>query len=142
MTLQQVAESVWKIIPQFQSRDIPRTIEFYTKDLGFTLGGTYNIKDGQPRFCSVYAGHKAAANIYYFDFMGEREFQTSSAMIALGKQEVDLLYEDLILKGKVQMLEDIGDTMWGYRQFTIGDPDGNRITFFRFLEGENPKIDE
>jgi hypothetical protein len=43
--------------------------------------------------------------------------------------------------GRVQIEEEIGDRPWVYRQFSVLNPDGNRITFFRFLEGGNPSDD-
>lgn len=57
--------SAWKIIPQFQSRDIESSVKFYTGVLGFELGGV-KPDDGssKPYSASVAAGRKAEANIY------------------------------------------------------------------------------
>ncbi|KAM0280223.1 hypothetical protein ACHAQH_004181 [Verticillium albo-atrum] len=128
--------SAWKIIPSLQSKSIEATVAFYTNDLGFTLGGTESDDNG-PYFCSVAAGSKAAANIYFFRAAPE-EFKTGSAMIAVGTTEIDDFYKYLRGRPKVKIAEDIEDKSWGYRQFSILDPDGNRLTFFRFLEGGNP----
>ncbi|WP_425457686.1 VOC family protein [Catellatospora sichuanensis] len=35
---------------------------------------------------------------------------------------------------QVPVVEPPRDTEWGYRQFTITDPDGHRLHLFRFLE--------
>lgn len=59
-------------------------------------------------------------------------------MIALGTAELDEYYDILVEEGKVKITEPIEDKQWGYRQFTLEDPDGNKITFFKFLEGGNP----
>ena len=135
-------QSAWKIIPQFQARDIPATVDFYTKTLGFTLGGVHGNDEGKPNFCSVFAGHKAAANIYFFKAVEGERFETSSAMIALGTVELDLFYQTLESLGTVDIVEGIEDKEWGYRQFSIKDLDGNRLTFFKFLEGGNPGTEE
>jgi uncharacterized glyoxalase superfamily protein PhnB len=135
-------ESAWKIIPQFPSRDIPTTIAFYTETLGFTLGGTHGDGGDGPTFCSVYAGAKAAANIYFFKTGEQEHVGTSAAMIALGTEQLDQLFERLRSAGTVEIVEEIEDKEWGYRQFKIKDPDGNTLTFFKFLEGGNPGTEE
>ncbi|OAL73823.1 glyoxalase [Trichophyton violaceum] len=141
--------SAWKIIPQFCSTSISRTIVFYTKSLYFTLGGTHPDNDANtaPTFCSVLIGKKADANIYSFQtklpFSGPNEandrgagednreiFHLSSTMIALGTTELDEYYNILVEEGKVKITEPIEDKQWGYRQFTLEEPDGNEITFF------------
>ncbi|EFQ98244.1 glyoxalase [Nannizzia gypsea CBS 118893] len=152
------SQSAWKIIPQFCSTSIPQTIEFYTKSLYFTLGGTHPDDDVNsiPTFCSVFIGKKADANIYFFKTklpssgpdeakadgsVGEDDqeiFHRSSTMIALGSIELDEYYNILLDEGKVKITKPIEDQPWGYRQFTLEDPDGNEITFFKFLEGGNP----
>ncbi|KAK2822981.1 hypothetical protein FQN49_007590 [Arthroderma sp. PD_2] len=153
------SHSAWKIIPQFCSTSIPRTIKFYTESLYFTLGGTHPDGDENsvPTFCSVAIGKKADANIYFFktklssstpsdqqvqertdDEDSEEIFHRSSTMIALGTTELDEYYNILSKEGKVKITTPIKDQPWGYRQFTLEDPDGNRLTFFKFLEGGNP----
>ncbi len=135
-------QSAWKVIPHFRSRDIQVTVDFYSEQLGFTIGGVHGSDaEGKPTFCSVYAGDKAAANIYLSkpsDAEAEKDWNVSSAWIALGTKQLDELYEQLKSNGVVQIAEEIGDKDWGYRQFAIRDPDGNRLTFFKFLEGGNP----
>lgn len=59
-------------------------------------------------------------------------------MIALGTAELDEFYTYLQSRRKVEIVEPIKDEEWGYRQFTIKDNDGTRLTFFKFLEGGNP----
>ncbi|KAK1639323.1 Glyoxalase/Bleomycin resistance protein/Dihydroxybiphenyl dioxygenase [Colletotrichum phormii] len=134
--------SAWKIIPSLSSRNIAATVEFYTSELGFTLGGTKseNDDDSQLYFYSVYAGNKTAANIYFF-LCDDNEFHPGGVMIALGTAGLDHFQDLLISRGNVEVVEAIRDTPWGYRQFTIKDNDGNRLTFFKFLEGGNPGTD-
>lgn len=151
--------STWKIIPHWPSRSIPATVAFYTSVLGFTLGGTYVHADhpraasGEPTFASLFAGDKAAANIYFFlTPRGEgNELEVGRAMVALGTEEVDKLYEKLkdleeerakAAGEKGQGLGDeewavvgsIEDKPWGNREFTLRDIDGNQLSFFCFLD--------
>lgn len=90
--------------------------------------------------CSVAVGVPAIrGNIYFFKTDPEEQtFHPSRAMIALGTEAVDQYYETLKREGEVEIVDEIADKPWGYRQFTIKDPDGNQIQFFRFLEGGNP----
>jgi hypothetical protein len=42
----------------------------------------------------------------------------------------------------VEIVEQMEDKEWGYRQFTVRDLNGNRVTFFRFLGGGDPTNDD
>jgi catechol 2,3-dioxygenase-like lactoylglutathione lyase family enzyme len=145
--------SAWKVIPALKSRSIQATIDFYVGVLGFTLGGTFSSSSSSSgtselTFCSVFAGQKAAANLYFFKEASEgQSFTPGSVLIALGTDELDEFWGVLKMKlsgawkaveGKVRIVEDIRDMPWGWRQFSILDPDDNKVTFFKFLEGGNP----
>jgi uncharacterized glyoxalase superfamily protein PhnB len=129
----ELLQSAWKIIPQFRSRSVLKTVEFYREELEWTVE-----HDGEyPQMCSAFVGKKADANIYFFHHK-DQEFVASSAMIALGTTQLDEFYEHLRARGKIEITEPIADEPWGYRQFSIKDIDGNTLTFFKFLEGGNP----
>lgn len=134
----EIAKSAWKVIPMFHSTSVSLTVRFYTEILGFELGGV-KPEDGTSElyFCSVFIGKRADAN-FYFSKVSAEEFKPSEAMIALGTRELDEYYQYLKGHKEVQIAEDIEDMEWGFRQFTIKDNDGNRLTFFKFLEGGNP----
>ena len=136
-----MASSAWKIIPQFSSASIEKTVDFYRNKLHFEVGGvTTDAEGGEAVFCSVFLGVKAEANIYFTkNFGGAGQAQgLGSAMIALGTAQLDDYYDLLQSEGKVTILEPIQDKAWGFRQFTVEDPDCNQLVFFRFLEGGNP----
>ncbi|KAL2200119.1 hypothetical protein P885DRAFT_27838 [Corynascus similis CBS 632.67] len=126
-------ESAWKIIPHFYSGNVRATVDYYSNVLGFTVGGVHTDKSGLATFCSLYAGDKAAANIYFSNAVSK-----SSAWIALGTTELDDFYRKLQSERLAEIVEELADKEWGYRQFTIRDVDGNTVTFFKFLEGGNP----
>ncbi|KAG2002852.1 hypothetical protein GB937_009388 [Aspergillus fischeri] len=134
----EIVNSAWKVIPMFESRSIPLTVDFYTKTLGFELGSVKpEDNESELYFCSLAIGKKADAN-FYFSKVTPETFKSSHAMIGLGTRQLDDYY--VYLKGKigVEFSEDIEDKPWGFRQFTIKDTDGNSLTFFKFLEGGNP----
>ncbi|KAF4969985.1 hypothetical protein FSARC_2888 [Fusarium sarcochroum] len=131
--------SAWKIIPTFESQSIQRTVDFYVDFLGFSLGGV-KPEDGPPAqytFCSIFAGDKAAANIYFFK-PSSNTIKPGSTYIALGTEQLDQLWDAIKTRRSDVIHEEIEDQPWGYRQFAIKDPDGNTLTFFKFLEGGNP----
>jgi uncharacterized glyoxalase superfamily protein PhnB len=131
----------WKVIPEFSSASIARTIAFYTTSLHFTIGGTHT-PDGstEASFCSLAKGEKAAANIY-FRLCDVKDVTASKAWIAMSLKALELFWQELEASKEVKVVENIGDKEWGYRQFTIADPDGHELTFFAFLEGEEEEED-
>ncbi|KAJ5774021.1 hypothetical protein N7457_008917 [Penicillium paradoxum] len=134
----EVLKSAWKVIPTFQSRSIPLTVQFYTEKLGFGLASLKpEPGSSEPTFCSLFIGKKADAN-FYFSKASTATFTPSQAMIALGTSQLDKHYDYLKCLTDVEIEGEIEDTPWGYRQFTIKDIDGNLLTFFKFLEGGNP----
>ncbi len=133
-----VVRSAWKVIPQFQSSSIGRSVKFYTEELGFELGGLHpDDGSSKPYFASVFAGRKADANIYFHECKPD-EFHPSRCMIALGTTELAEFYQLIQSRANVRITEHIDDKAWGYRQFSLEDSDGNSLTFFKFLEGGNP----
>jgi hypothetical protein len=133
----EIVRSAWKIIPQFSSRSIDATTKFYAEELSFIVGGIYPEDVSVPTFCSVFIGKGAEANIYFHKCAAE-EFRPSKAMIALGTRQLDEFHDHLQARATVEFAHPIKDEVWGYRQFTIKDNDGNELTFFKFLEGGNP----
>lgn len=130
--------SAWKVIPGLKSRDIQATVKFYTDELRFTLGGMHHDSDDEPpTFLSVFVGAKAVVNIYY-DKCDPKDFTPGWVLIAMGTGQIDQYYQALVSTGRVEIEEEIRDRPWGYRQFSVKDVDGNKLTFFRFLEGGNP----
>lgn len=139
VTVKQITDTAWGCIPHFPSRSIPATVEYYTNVLHFMLGGVDPEDSDEPNMCSVAIGIPAIrGNIYLFKTEPGPDFHPGTAMIAMGPEAVDQYYELLKRKGRAEIVDEIEDKPWGYRQFMIRDPDGNRIQFFRFLEGGNP----
>jgi uncharacterized glyoxalase superfamily protein PhnB len=140
--MEQVVSTAWKIIPQFSSRSIAATVAFYKDELHFKLGGEYSHENNDKiTFCSISMGDKSAANIY-FHLNEELEFHPSSAMIAMALEPLNTFYQSLEAKGKVEITDPIEDKVWGYRQFTVKDLDGNKLSFFAFLSDDEESEEE
>jgi catechol 2,3-dioxygenase-like lactoylglutathione lyase family enzyme len=139
-TAHALLQTARKAIPILPCTSIPATVSFYTKTLHFK--GVLPEDPEQP-LCSVSVGVHANANLYLLKYPAEETHTPGTVMIWLGTEALDQYYELLKKQegegegGKVDIAEDIEDKPWGYRQFTVRDPDGNRITFFKFLEGTN-----
>lgn len=142
---QAAIQSAWKVIPGLQSRDIAATCKFYTEELHFELGGMHTEGDGGiPTFLSVAVGKRSVVNLYHRMWEEDKgeAFHPSWVMIAMGTEQLDEYYNQLLSAGRVEVSDKIADRSWGYRQFSIKDGDGNTLTFFRFLEGGNPGTDD
>lgn len=113
-----------KIIPTFPVRDVSSSVRFYVDTLGFTLGG----QTGEE-FASVFQGRVAEVNIY----LRRRTEQFTPAECFVFVEDPDALYAEYTGR-QVHVVQPPWDTEWGYRQFTIADPDGHRLHLFRFLE--------
>lgn len=138
----QLLRSAWKIIPHFPCTSVVATVKFYTENLHFDLGGVHpdDCPIEEATMCSVAIGLKAAANMYLFK--KAPPFEPSATMIAMGTHQLDKYYQILVEEGKVEISMPIEDQLWGYRQFEIKDIDGNRIQFFKFIEGGNPGTED
>jgi DNA-binding transcriptional MerR regulator len=113
-----------KIIPTFPVRDVSSSVRFYVDTLGFTLGGQTG-----GEFASVFQGRVAEVNIY----LRRQTERFTPAECFIFVEDPDAIYGDYSGR-QVQVLEPPRDKEWGYRQFTIADPDGHRLHLFRFLE--------
>jgi len=118
---------------------IARTIDFYCKELHFVVGGSHLPPNStEATFCSLFKGEKAAANIY-FRLSDVGNFRPSSAWIAMSLDALEGFWKELNGKKVVEVVEEIEDKDWGYRQFSTRDCDGNMLTFFCFLEVEGAR---
>ncbi|KAK6544762.1 hypothetical protein TWF694_001445 [Orbilia ellipsospora] len=142
--------SARKIIAKFKCLDVRRTALFYVNDLHFKLGGMHTQEDEtEPYMASLFIGRHADANIYFFRADNVTDQATTNVvipkgelMISLGTKQLDDYYNLLKEEGRVNIVDPIEDKPWGYRQFEIEDLDGNKIQFFRFLEGGTPGDDD
>ena len=116
-----------KMSPQLRVNDINRSVEFYTKQLGFDVDFRYEdfylglIKDG-------YSIHLKLEKIS----IEERENRRNNEHldIIFSVEGIENLYQGILNKS-VEVTQSLRDMPYG-REFYVADPDGHIIAF---LEG-------
>src|SRR6187455_2157758 len=113
-----------KMIPQFLVTDIDRSIEFYTKKVGFEL---------EFRYEDFYAGiikNNCAINLKCGKpTIEERKSkrENEDLDIVFSVEGVEDLYEELVSRS-VEIIQPLCDRPYG-REFYIADPDGYILAF-------------
>ncbi|KAH8925298.1 hypothetical protein BT69DRAFT_1279825 [Atractiella rhizophila] len=128
-----------KIIPRFAVSSLPRSVEWYKK-AGFV------IHFQSSTHASVSRGPKSACGIFLYVHeltRGDKEkLETGEVMVMIdgdwdgeqgGDNSVDLV-EELLEKSGIDITERVETRPWGFRQFLVTDPDGNRLIFFEHLK--------
>jgi predicted enzyme related to lactoylglutathione lyase len=112
--------------PQFLVTDIKRSIEFYTKKLGFEIGFCY-----EDFYCAItkdgYSIHLKLAS----SAIGERENRRNNGHldITFSVDGIEDLYEEIKNK-PVEIIQVLRDMPYG-REFYISDPDGYILAFLQ-----------
>jgi catechol 2,3-dioxygenase-like lactoylglutathione lyase family enzyme len=113
-----------KMSPQFLVADLERSIEFYTKKLGFDINFRYEdfyvgiIKDG---FSIHLKTGQPLVDIKQSKKDNERLDITFSV------EDIRYLYEDLLNKS-AEVIQPLREMPYG-REFYVADPDGHIIAF-------------
>jgi catechol 2,3-dioxygenase-like lactoylglutathione lyase family enzyme len=100
-------------------RDLEKAIKWYCDCLGFELDTVW------PSETPVYADFNAQEGAVFA--IGVAEPVPSGARFNFTIEDVDVFWEQL--KDKVEIVEQLYDTPYGTRKFTIRDPDGNELGF-------------
>jgi len=108
-------------IPVLSVTDVPRSLAFYRDQLGFAT--EFDMGDVVP-----YAGVRRGEMALHLDG-GTHEFAHIPGNCRFHLRGVDGLYEELAPRGVVKPDEQLATMPHGLRQFSVLDPDGNRITF-------------
>jgi len=108
------------LVPIFSVSDLSKSIEFYTKTLGFQLDFVY----GEPQF---YAG-LLKDNVELHLISKNLRQPAGTGNLSILASEVDDLYQKL-LDLKVEILVSPDDRDYGLRDFSCKDLDGNIIAF-------------
>lgn len=117
-----------RMSPQFLVADLERSIEFYTKILGFDLDFRYEdfyagvIKNG----CSI---HFKWGKVFAKERRSKRN--SEGLDIVFSVEGIEELYEELSNKS-VEIIQSLRTMPYG-REFYIADPDGYVIAFLAEL---------
>jgi catechol 2,3-dioxygenase-like lactoylglutathione lyase family enzyme len=116
-------------IPTLYVSNIHASIEFYTKQLGFTLRFIW----GEP---SSYAGVTlGTAEIHLAQYPDTKGKSTVNFSV----DNADLLYS-LHKRNHVPVLVPIDDREYGIRDYSVSDPDGNQLGFGHPIFNQGPTI--
>lgn len=115
---------ITKMSPQFLVTDLDRSIDFYTKTLGFDLDFRYEdfysgvIKDG-------HSIHLKLGEPSIEERQSKRENEDLDVVFSV--QGIEDLYEEL-LNRSVEFVQPLRDMAYG-KEFYVADPDGYIIAF-------------
>ena len=114
-----------QIQPILGTRDLPRAIEFYIRQLGFTLAFG---DDADP---PNYVGFRRDAVDLHMQFQFEHEMGTIRLRFLV--EDPDALFDEYRQRGVECHPNGIRNTPWGTREFALYDLDRNALTFYRHL---------
>jgi catechol 2,3-dioxygenase-like lactoylglutathione lyase family enzyme len=118
-----ISSRIKKMSPQLLVADIERSIEFYTKKLGFQVDFRYEdfyagiIKDGYSIHLKLDESSKQI----------ERKRESEDVDIIFSVDNIEGLYEE-ISNRSVEFTQSLRDMAYG-KEFYVADPDGHIIAF-------------
>lgn len=118
--------------PVLASLDIPRSVDFFVRVLGFESrfaeAGVYGVvqRDG--------------VSIHFWACDDPVYPKATSCRVQV--DGIDALYAHCQLQGIVHPRSTLGPTAWGTREFAILDPDGNLVWFHQALDASAGKATE
>ena len=126
--------SGWSVIPSIRVADMSDALEFYVGRLGFTIAG--DSTEGSN--LSVVRGDARLMLETTADFYGDR--YNTAIRERLGSVSPNALYmeaEDLeelyraLEEGGAKIVDPLADRPWGQAEFTVEDPSGNWLSFWK-----------
>lgn len=124
------------VIPSLRFRDLPSAITFYTETLGFTLDRgdptepNVAITRGDARLML-----ESAAAFYspaYNSAIEQRLGSNAPNSLYIEAEDLDLLHQSA-QAANAAILDPLAERPWGQREFTVADPEGNWLTFWKAL---------
>ena len=127
----------WGVIPSIRVKDMKSALDFYERQLGFVL------KRGSPdeENCSLDFGDahimlETATSFYspgYNDAIKARIGFPGSGSLYIEAPELEALWKRVGELG-LTVVDPLADRVWGQTEFTVEDPDGTWLTFWRSPE--------
>ena len=110
-----------EVLPILRVRDARASASFYGH-LGFALEWEHQFEPGFPLFVAVRADD-GGARVFLSEHLGDA---TPDTLVYMYVDDVDALYGRLQDAG-VGVHQPPEDMPWGVREFSLSDPDGNRL---------------
>jgi uncharacterized glyoxalase superfamily protein PhnB len=125
--------SGWGVIPSIRVADMKDALDFYVGRLGFTAEG--NVE--QPNVSIVRGDARlmleTAADFYgeaYNAAIRERLGTVSPHALYMEADDLEELHRALQENG-ARIVDPLADRPWGQAEFTVEDPAGNWLTFWK-----------
>ena len=128
----------WGVTPAIRVRDMAVALAFYTERLGFVVerGGpadsNCSLARGDARLMLETAGD--LYSVPYNEAIRGRLGSLSPIALYVEAEDLDALYARLAEAG-VEVVDPLADRPWGQAEFTVADPDGQWLTFWRATDG-------
>jgi uncharacterized glyoxalase superfamily protein PhnB len=124
------------VIPAIRVHDMAASLGFYVDRLGFQL----ERGDATAENCAISRGDarlmlEVAGDLYsdgYNQAIRARLDGRSAVALYIEAADLDALFAAVEVGG-VELVDPIADRPWGQREFTVADPNGTWLTFWRAL---------
>ena len=128
------------MVPAIRVPDMTAAIAFYRDRLGFIVerggpeDGNVALSFGDARIMmdSVPTDYYSAS---YNDAIAKRMGASAPTAFYIESPDLDAQYERLADSG-IEIVDPIADRSWGQREFTVADPHGNWLSFWRALDAD------
>lgn len=137
-----------KIAPSIRVTDMEKSLDFYTKKLGFQATDKMTLKDGKVAMATVGFDSPLLmlAPVAYVRTPQTKEDLTKNKLgvgvdfhIGMnGSKKLDEFFAEVKSKG-ITVVSEPKTEFWGDRVFTLKDPDGYHLTFSEHVRDVTPE---
>ena len=125
----------WGVIPSIRVPDMAEALAFYTGLLEFTLdSGGEGASNASLTRGDGHLMIETAADFYsaqYNEAIRERLGTPSSTALYIEAEDLAAFHSRLRADGVVRIVDPLASRPWGQEEFTVEDPAGNWLTFWR-----------
>jgi uncharacterized glyoxalase superfamily protein PhnB len=126
--------SGWGVIPSIRVGDLPAALEYYVEQLGFGAEGepdepNVSLVRGDVRVM-LESGEAGFYSVEYNAAIRQRLGSASPNALYMEAEDLEELNRSLLDAG-ARIVDPLADRPWGQAEFTIEDPFGNWLTFWK-----------
>jgi catechol 2,3-dioxygenase-like lactoylglutathione lyase family enzyme len=117
-------------VPILRIFDLDKAKDFYVGFLGFGVDWEHRFEPDTPVYMQV---SRDGCRIHLSEHHGDGTPGTAIRVEMPGEGELEAYQQALRASGYKYYRPGLQDQEWGTREMVVGDPFGNRITFYRSL---------
>ena len=122
------------VIPSIRVRDMKRALDFYQSTLGFNVTrggeGDDNISLDRGDAHIMIESPAAFYSPAYNEAIGKRVGTPSAMALYIEAEDLEQLHDKARAAG-ANIVDPLAERPWGQSEFTVEDPEGNWITFWK-----------